>query len=180
MDQFSRQIGKSIGFRPTATDFEDIVFSLDVTQLAHAVPECISERRSHVRGRNKKPNPVNFAWLLCLSGQAKRQEQTTKREANKCFLHDLLQSFATLWSLSLDHLIPAFRFWILTRLSNSKASILHRRSVYRASFSAAGSAKSVWMSARAGALAQSLGPTANATVRPSRAMRKVVGKPITP
>jgi hypothetical protein len=33
-DQLSRQIGKSIGFGPARPDFEDIVFSLDVTQLS--------------------------------------------------------------------------------------------------------------------------------------------------
>src|SRR5262245_53206923 len=51
---------------------------------------------------------------------------------------------------------------------------------HRVPFSSAGSAKSVWISARPGALAHSLGPTASATGRPSRPIRNVVGRPITP
>src|SRR5437867_11671049 len=52
--------------------------------------------------------------------------------------------------------------------------------VHRPSFSAADSARSAWIMARAGTLAQSRGPTASATACPSRPIRKVVGRPITP
>src|SRR5262249_6578134 len=51
---------------------------------------------------------------------------------------------------------------------------------HRVPFSATGSARSACMSARAGLAFHSLGPIASPTARPSRPMRKVVGKPMTP
>ena len=63
-DQLGRKVGKLIGFRPTRADFEDVVFSLDVTPPSHTLPEWISEFRNRARRRVEEADSVNFSRLL--------------------------------------------------------------------------------------------------------------------
>ena len=80
--------------------------------------------------------------------------------------------------------IPILGFWIgdfgLEDESKSNGQNSDRCADHRVPFTAAGSARSACIIARAGFALHSLGPTASATARPSRPMRKVVGKPMTP
>src|SRR5262249_1974482 len=84
LHQLSSEAGEEIVTASMRTILNGNIVPFNPTEVAQPVPECIQPRRRCIP---EHPNPRNFLGLLCLGGQAKRNEHGAYHKANDFFTH---------------------------------------------------------------------------------------------